>query len=262
MPTLSVVIPALNEAANVQDVVAGVPRAELQRLGWETQTIVVDNGSADGTGELAARAGAEVVVQPVRGYGSAYKAGFAAAAGEIVVTGDADRTYPLDHIPGLLKYFLEHQIDFLTTNRLRQDNREAMKASHTLGNKVLSNVSRALFRNGFRDSQSGMWMFRSTLWPSLDVRSDGMAFSQELKNEASRRGYRCAEVPIEYRVRGGQVKLNAARDGFANLRQLFEHSRRPLIDRTPMVGDLRGIDCPQRRFDDDSDDRLTPVASN
>lgn len=236
MRTLTVVIPALNEAENIREVVATVPTALLRRRGWVTQILVVDNASTDGTGDLARAAGAEVVLQPVRGYGSAYKAGFAAARGSVIVTGDADRTYPLDHIPDMLGYFVDRGLDFLTTNRLLQSNREAMKASHTVGNRMLSAASRILHRNTVIDSQSGMWMLRRSIWSALDVRSNGMAFSQELKNEAYRRGLRCAEVPIEYRQRMGQVKLNAMRDGWGNLRQLVEHRSRDLTP-APVIVD-------------------------
>jgi glycosyltransferase involved in cell wall biosynthesis len=221
--TLSVVIPALNEADNICAVVQSVPRDALATAGWATEVLVVDNASTDGTGDLAAAAGARVVLQPERGYGNAYKAGFSAARGEVIVTGDADRTYPLDQIPALLNEFERSGADFLTTNRLLATNRGAMKPSHMVGNRVLSGMSRLLFRNGFVDSQSGMWMFRNHVWRSLDVRSDGMAFSQEIKNEATLRRFRCTEVPIEYRPRGGEVKLNAARDGVRNLSQLFAH---------------------------------------
>jgi glycosyltransferase involved in cell wall biosynthesis len=226
LPTVSVVIPALNEAENIEHVIESVPRADLLALGWQTQIIVVDNASTDGTGDLARAAGVDVIFQPVRGYGSAYKAGFDAAVGEVIVTGDADRTYPLDHLPELLTTFVQRHLDFMTTNRLIDSNSDAMKPSHTWGNRVLSLVSRALFANGVADSQSGMWVFRSSLWPVLDVRATGMAFSQELKNEAFRRNFRCAELPIEYRKRGGQVKLNALRDGWSNLTQLFSHRLR------------------------------------
>ncbi len=223
MPVLSVVIPALNEAKNVETVIEGVPVSQLRATGWDTEIIVVDNNSTDGTGDIARAAGARVIHQPRRGYGSAYKAGFAAARGEIIVTADADQTYPLDHVPGLLSSFCETNTEFLTTNRLLASNRRSMKFSHRVGNGVLSTVARILFRHDLKDSQSGMWMFRRYIWPELRVTADGMAFSQEIKNEAFLRGFRIAEVPIEYRPRGGEVKLNAIRDGMRNLSHLMTH---------------------------------------
>jgi len=226
---LSVVIPALNEAPNLPAVMRTVPVAELEAQGWDTEVVVVDNGSTDGTAEVAASLGARVVEQPERGYGSAYRAGFEAADGDVIATGDADCTYPFDALPRLLRVLADQDVEFMTTDRLHSRNRSAMKASHFVANHALSAVSRTLFRNGLRDSQSGMWLFRRYVWDGIEVRSTGMAFSQEIKNAATRAGYRFLEVPIEYRVRGGEVKLKALPDGMANLRQLFAHRfRRPV----------------------------------
>jgi glycosyltransferase involved in cell wall biosynthesis len=233
LPILSVVIPALNERGNMAKVIRGIPTEVLRSRGWETEIVVVDNGSTDGTGEVARALGAVVIVQPVRGYGNAYKAGFANCSGHVIATGDADLTYPFDALPDLLDRVRYEAADFATTDRLHASNRGAMKPSHTWGNRVLSAVSRMLFRNGFRDSQSGMWIFRRYVWDGIDVRSGGMGFSQELKNEAHRAGYRCIELPIEYRVRGGDVKLNALSDGLRNLAQLLTHRlrrRQPVAD--------------------------------
>ena len=224
--TLSIVIPAFNEAENIPPVLASVPTAKLADAGWATEVVVVDNNSTDRTGQIAREHGATVVFQPERGYGNAYKAGFAAASGDVIATGDADQTYPFDALPGLLSVLEDRDVDFLTTDRLHPANRESMKGSHFVGNHVLSSVSRLLFGHGFRDSQSGMWIFRSGVWRGIDVRSPGMAFSQEIKNAAALAGFRVLEVPIEYRMRGGEVKLNAIGDGLSNLYSLFEHRLR------------------------------------
>ncbi|MEW1907751.1 glycosyltransferase family 2 protein [Kitasatospora sp. NPDC085895] len=223
MNTLSIVIPALNEASNLPAVMGTVPVAELAAAGWDTEVVVVDNASTDDTAAVARSLGARVVSQPARGYGNAYLAGFDEATGDVIATGDADCTYPFDALPDLLHTLVERDVEFMTTDRLRRSNRRAMKPSHFVANHALSALSRTLFRNGLRDSQSGMWIFRRYIWDGLDVRSGGMAFSQEIKNAATSAGYRFMEVPIEYRTRGGEVKLNALPDGMANLRQLFNH---------------------------------------
>jgi glycosyltransferase involved in cell wall biosynthesis len=224
--SLSIVIPALNEAENLPAVMASIPQLELSEAGWSVEVIVVDNASTDDTAKVAESLGAKVVLQPRRGYGNAYMAGFDAATGDVIATGDADCTYPFDALPHLLHILQARSVEFMTTNRLGRENRQAMKPSHTVANHALSALSRALFRNGLRDSQSGMWIFQRHVWSGIEVRSPGMAFSQEIKNAATRAGFRCLEVPIEYRVRGGEVKLNALPDGVANLRQLFEHKLR------------------------------------
>jgi glycosyltransferase involved in cell wall biosynthesis len=219
--------------------VRSMPRDRLAKMGWETDILVVDNGSTDDTGEIALRAGARVVVQPVRGYGNAYKAGFANTTGSIVATGDADLTYPFEELPRLVKMLLDDDIDFLTTDRLHRSNRTAMKPSHRFGNMLLTRTSRALFGFPFNDSQSGMWLFRRHILRTLDLRSPGMAFSQEIKHEAIMRGFRCAEIPITYRARGGEVKLNATRDGLRNLGQLAVHRARNVnVEVRPVVIDL------------------------
>jgi glycosyltransferase involved in cell wall biosynthesis len=223
MRSLSVVIPAYNEAENIEDVIASIPVSQLSDLGWTTEIVVVDNNCSDGTGELAAACGARVVFQPEKGYGNAYKAGFAAATGEVIASGDADRTYPFDHLPELLAELESTGADFLTTDRLHSANRGAMKHSHFWANHVLSFVSRLIFRHGIRDSQSGMWVFHRHVWAGVDVRSPGMAFSQEIKNAAVLAGYKVTETHIEYRVRGGDVKLNSVRDGVRNLAHLVSH---------------------------------------
>jgi glycosyltransferase involved in cell wall biosynthesis len=227
--TLSVVIPAFNEAENLFPLMETIPVRDLRRMGWNTEILVVDNNSTDGTGDLARELGATVVFQKERGYGNAYRAGLTAASGDVIATGDADCTYPFDALPEMLSAFEDHEVEFLTTNRLLRRNRQAMKISHTLANHLLSGVSRALFRNNVKDSQSGMWIFRRYVWERLRVESGGMAFSQEIKNAATTAGFRFTEVPIEYRPRGGEVKLNALPDGIGNLCQLFRHRLRKAI---------------------------------
>jgi glycosyltransferase involved in cell wall biosynthesis len=227
MPRLSVVIPALNEELNIPATLAAVPVDRLGRAGWDVELLVVDNGSGDRTAEVAREHGARVLIQPVRGYGNAYKAGFANSTGDVIATGDADRTYPFEILPEVLALMDRDDIDFVSTNRLALVQPEAMKTSHVWANRLLTGVSRALFDNlPFRDSQSGMWIFRRHVWNSCDVQSGGMPFSQEIKVEAFRNGFRCAEIPIEYRPRGGETKLRGLRDGALVAGHLFVHRMR------------------------------------
>jgi glycosyltransferase involved in cell wall biosynthesis len=223
---LSVVVPAYNERQNIESTVRSIPRAELEAAGFGVEVLVVDNGSTDGTGELARAMGARVIVQPVRGYGNAYKAGIENSTGDIIATGDADLTYPFGILPEALSIMRAKQLDFLSTNRLESVTPESMSSSHLMGNLVLSAMARAMFRVPFRDSQSGMWIFNRSVWQSLRVRSGGMAFSQEIKLEAHRRGFRCAELPITYAPRGGEAKLRTLRDGMKVGSHLLLHRLR------------------------------------
>ena len=223
MKKLSILIPALNEEEGIGKTIQAIPRHELEEMGYEVQILVVDNGSEDKTDELARRAGAEVVFESRRGYGRAYKTGFASAKGEIIATADADLTYPVEEIPGLVELLEDEELDFITTNRFALIEKGAMSFRNKVGNTTLSLTMRLLFRLDIKDSQSGMWVFRSSILNKAKLRSDGMPLSEELKLEACyflKRRWK--EVPILLRERTGRAKIRAWRDGVANLIFLFK----------------------------------------
>ncbi len=220
MKSLSIVIPALNEELGIGAVIKEIPVRTLNKMGYEVEILVIDNGSTDQTGKIARMNGANVIVQPVRGYGNAYKAGFANATGDIIATGDADLTYPFEILPDVLKTMEKENYDFINTDRLQNLNTEAMTKSHVFGNWLLSAATKVLFNWPYNDSQSGMWIFKRSIWQHLDVQSSGMPFSQELKIEAFTKGFKCAEIDIEYRARAGKEKLNTIGDGLGNITQL------------------------------------------
>jgi len=219
---LTIVIPALNEELGIEKTVRAVPRAEIDKIGYRTQVLVVDNASDDATAELAARAGAEVVAEPNRGYGTALKKGFAAAAGDVIVTADADATYPLEDIPRLVQILDSENLDFITTNRFAFLQRDAMSNRNRIGNAILSWTMRLLFRLSIDDSQSGMWVFRKSILEKLKL-SSNTPLSQEIKIEACHFA-RCRwrEVPIQYRPRSGKAKLGGWKVGTGNLIHLVK----------------------------------------
>jgi len=186
----------------------------------ETEILVVDTNSDDRTKEIAASLGAIVLDEPRRGYGRAYRTGFENAKGEFIATLDADMTYPATDLPGLVDMLDVEGLDFITTNRFARMEKGAMRTKHRVGNWVLSTATRLLFRVRVRDSQSGMWVFRRSVLDVVKLESLGMAMSEEIKIEAFRKA-RAKEVPITYRVRIGEVKLNSWRDGLGNLKFLF-----------------------------------------
>ena len=218
MKKISIVIPALNEEHGIAHTINAIPKGELEKMGYEVQILVVDNGSHDRTDELAKQAGAEVILEPRRGYGRAYKTGFANANGEIIATADADLTYPVEEIPGFVKLLEDEKLDFITTNRFAKMNKNAMSWRNKFGNDMLNTAMKLLFQIDLADSQSGMWVFRKSILDNLVLRSDGMPLSEELKLEACHFGnLRWRELPIEYRARVGNIKLRGWRDGVLNL---------------------------------------------
>lgn len=222
-PRLSIVIPAMNEEEGIGETLDIIPVKELEELGYPVEIVVVDGESVDRTRDIAREKGARVVIEPRRGYGRAYKTGFEVARGEIIATGDADTTYPFDKLPEYVRLLERDQLDFVTGNRFGKLQPGAMSAKHKLGNWVLSTTGRVLFLASIKDSQSGMWIFRRSILPRLKLTSDGMPLSEEIKIEAfTKSDLKCREIPIEYRVRVGDVKLSSWKDGWRNLSFLFK----------------------------------------
>ena len=208
---ISVVIPCYNEEDGVRITIGQLPKVV-------DEIVVVDNNSTDRTAEVARSLGAGVVPEKRKGYGAAYQAGLPAATGDVIVTLDGDGTYPADQIPELVDYLEDKQLDFISASRFPLKNPRAMNFSNKVGNAVLTAGMAVLYGTPVRDSQSGMWVFRSSVYPKLRVKSDGMAFSEEIKIEAIRhRDVRFGEYNVDYRPRIGEVKLDKWRDGFRNL---------------------------------------------
>ncbi len=216
--SVGLVIPAHNEEEGIPSVLKAVPDV-VDRV------YVVANCCTDSTASVAREHGAIVIDQPVIGYGSAYKAGFAAVDTDIVCTADADGTYPVQKIPQLVEDLLEHKLDFISARRIPDDHSGNMNNIMRFGgNLVLTAFTMILFWRKILDSQSGMWIFHREILDKVKLTSDGMPFSEELKIEVwSDRDIKCAEraVPFSYSSRVGKAKLNLWRDGFRNLVFLF-----------------------------------------
>lgn len=207
---ITVIIPCLNEEQGIERVLVRMPDFVDER-------IVVDNGSTDRTSDVAQRFGARVIREDVRGYGRSYKTGLASATGDIIITLDGDHSYPPDAISYLLEAFRHLEVDFLNASRFPVRDRRAMSIKHKLGNLILSLAMSMLYFRWVRDSQSGMWVFRRSILKNMNLTSDGMAFSEEIKIEALKSGARFEEISIQYSSRLGEIKLNPWRDGFYNL---------------------------------------------
>jgi glycosyltransferase involved in cell wall biosynthesis len=220
---LSVVIPCLNEAQNIEQCVASALEA-MARAQIAGEVIVADNGSEDGSGELAASSGARVVHEPQRGYGNAYRAGFAAAGGEYIVMADADLTYDFQDIPRFLAG-LQDGADMVIGDRMRNIHPGAMPWLHRyVGNPLLSGFLNVLFHTGVNDAHCGMRAFRRDRLECLQLRTSGMEFASEMIVRAAKERLDIREIPIEYHPRGGESKLSSFRDGWRHLRFLLLHS--------------------------------------
>ena len=209
--SITAIIPCLNEEEAIAHVLREIPD-------FVDEVIVVDNASTDRTADVARSLNAKVVHEPQAGYGRAYKRGFSAATSDIIVTLDGDHTYPVSGISYLLEAFLHLQVDFLNASRFPVRDPRGMSFRNKIGNVILSTAMSVLFLKWVRDSQSGMWVFRRSLLEKMQLTSDGMAFSEEIKVEALRiPGVRFGEISILYSTRLGESKLNPYRDGLYNL---------------------------------------------
>jgi glycosyltransferase involved in cell wall biosynthesis len=217
------VIPCLDEEQNIERCVRGA-LAALQRNGLDGEVIVVDNGSQDDSARLAEQAGATVIRESRRGYGSAYLAGLARATGDYVVMADADLTYDFNDIPKFVQR-LRDGADLVIGDRMDNIEPGAMKWLHRyVGNPALTGVLNIFFRTGVRDAHCGMRAVRREALPRLRLRTTGMEFASEMVVRAAKVGLSIQEIPITYSPRGGSSKLSTFRDGWRHLRFLLIHS--------------------------------------
>lgn len=207
---ISLVIPCYNEEEGLPHVLAEVPASV-------DEVIVVDNNSTDRTSEIANDSGVTVIREIRKGYGRAYKTGFDIMKGDIIVTMDGDGTYPADEIDRLVGILLDEELDFISACRFPLSDGKVMDPVSKFGNGVLTFLTRLLFGNGLKDSQSGMWVFKHNILETVNPRSDGMPFSEEIKIKAIRRGLKFREIHIPYRARFGEKKIKKFRDGIRNV---------------------------------------------
>lgn len=227
---VSVVIPTLNEEAGIGITLDSIDRKAFAERNLELELLVVDGDSTDNTREIAEEKGARVIVEPRKGYGRAYKTGFQQASGDIVVTGDADGTYPFHLAHEYVDLLLTENLDFITTNRFANLGAGSMSAKHFLGNFILSATLRLLYGVAVKDSQSGMWIFRKQALDHLkdiEAFNDGMPFSEELKLEMFRSPHiRAREIPSHLYQRKGEAKIQSFSDGWKNLTFLLSYAWR------------------------------------
>ena len=224
--TITVILPTLNEEKGIGKTIDSINKEYFKNHGWNLELIIVDGDSKDKTCEIAQKKGAKIIIERRKGYGRAYKTGMPQATGEIIVTGDADATYPFDRIHQYIQLLIDKDLDFITTDRFAELKHGSMSVKHYFGNIVLAISLRMLFFANIRDSQSGMWIFRKNILERiqpLQLFNDGMPFSEEIKIEMFKaKNVKTRETPSALHPREGEVKLESFKDGWRNLKFLFK----------------------------------------
>jgi glycosyltransferase involved in cell wall biosynthesis len=217
---VSVVIPCLNEANSigicVEKALKAFKEAELRG-----EVVVADNGSTDGSVEIAQKLGARVIPVEQRGYGSALKAGIRTARGAFIIMGDADDSYDFAEVPRFVAEWRKGS-DVVMGNRFAGEIKPgAMPWHHKyIGNPGLTALLNLFFHSGIGDSHCGMRGFTREVFERMDVRSNGMEFASEFVIKAAQLGAKTSEIPITLwkDKRGRPPHLRSFRDGWRHLR--------------------------------------------
>jgi glycosyltransferase involved in cell wall biosynthesis len=233
IPTLelSIVMPCLNEAETLSTCI-GKARDYLERHKIAGEVLIADNGSSDGSQEIATNSGARVVPIPERGYGSALRGGIAAAKGQYIIMGDADDSYDFTNLSPFLEK-LRQGYDLVMGNRFQGGIKPgAMPVLHKyLGNPVLTWLGRLFFGSPCGDFHCGLRGFSKRAIEQLNLRTTGMEFASEMVVKASLYGLKITEVPTTLSPDGRSrpPHLKTWRDGWRHLRFLLMYSPRWLF---------------------------------
>ncbi len=228
---VSVVMPCLNEEKTVATCIKKAMNS-MAEMGVSGEVVIADNGSTDGSQDIAREAGARVVDVEAKGYGAALRGGIEAARGTYVIMGDSDDSYDFTGLQPFIEK-LREGYDLVMGNRFRGGIAPgAMPPLHRyLGNPVLSFIGQLLFRTPIKDFHCGLRGFSKEAYARMDVRTTGMEFASEIVVKASLHNMRIAEVPTTLQPDGRDraPHLRSWHDGWRHLRFLLIFSPRWLF---------------------------------
>ena len=221
---ISIVMPCLNEESTIAECVKKALKG-IASTGLRGEVVVVDNGSTDSSVRIAESLGARIVREEMKGYGNAYKKGFAKAAGKFLIMGDSDDTYDFSQIGPFIDQ-LKKGNDLVVGTRLKgRILPGAMPLLHRyLGTPVIAWLLNLFFRTGVSDPNCGMRAFTKDALKKMNLQSGGMEFASEMIINAAREELKMVEVPITYYPRKGESKLHTFRDGWRHLRFMLFYS--------------------------------------
>src|SRR5436853_2690126 len=201
LPSLSILLPALNEELGVAEVLKRIPQATLHQRGLAYSVYLLDGHSTDQTRAVATRFGAEVFVQSGRGKGAAFREFVPRIQEDFALFMDPDGTYPPEAIPDLVGFLGADSPVVLGSRFLGKIDEGAMTATNYLGNRLLSWFASFLYATPISDLCSGMWAFVSERLKSLGLTADGFDLEADIFAECALRKIPIVHVPIEYHQR-------------------------------------------------------------
>jgi glycosyltransferase involved in cell wall biosynthesis len=222
-PLLSVVMPAYNEEATIEEIVRRVLAVPLR-----TELIVVDDGSKDGTreilGRLQAEHGFKLLLQPRnQGKGAALRRGFSEVTGDLVIIQDADLEYSPEEFPQLIELICQGRADVVYGSRFLGRHRVFLY-THYLGNRLLTFLTNVMYNTMLTDMETCYKVMRTEVLRSMTLRSDSFGIEPEMTAKIFKRGYRVYEIPITYDGRGyDEGKKISWRDGVVALWMLLKY---------------------------------------
>jgi dolichol-phosphate hexosyltransferase len=210
---ICIILPTLNEEKAIGRVIEEIPVRTLNTLGYKVEVLVVDGISTDRTVQIAREMGARIIQEPRRGKGRAVRTALEGIKADFIFMLDGDYTYPSSYIPAMLEVLQKHPV--VIGSRLR-GNREkgAMRRFNLFGNNLLTNLANLLYRTRISDLCTGYWGFRRDAIENINLTSNGFQIEAELLIKTAKKGYKIAEIPIDYRLRKGKAKLSGFKDGF------------------------------------------------
>jgi dolichol-phosphate hexosyltransferase len=221
-----IILPTLNEALSIGQVIEEIPRSVLEQKGYQVDILVADNSSTDSTLKIAQDKGARILVESRRGKGRAIRTALDDANADYIFMLDGDYTYPTTYIPEMLEVLKRYPV--VIGSRLRGKRQKgALRRLHLLGNHLITLFANILYGTRISDLCTGFWGFRREVIQNLNLTSDGFQLEAELLIQLAKKGYKIGEIPIVYRVRVGKAKLAVMKDGFRIARFLVAKRFRP-----------------------------------
>jgi glycosyltransferase involved in cell wall biosynthesis len=240
---LSIVMPCLNEAETLASCI-GKAQSYLRRSGVSGEIVVGDNGSTDGSQEIATKLGARVIHVPIRGYGAALYGAISAAQGRYCIMGDSDDSYDFEDLDAFVEK-LRAGYDVVMGNRFQGGVRKGAMPwkNRYIGNPLLSTLGKILFRAGVGDFHCGLRGFTKSAFQKMDLRTTGMEFASEMVIKGKLMGLKMTEVPtvLSPDGRSRPPHLLPYRDGWRHLRFMLLFSPNWLFLYPGMVVMITGL---------------------